>query len=281
MSVQITVLGSGDAFGTPMPGCNVKACTVKTPKNNRTRFSLFIESRGCSILIGASPDLRQQFFCENISLKNVDYILLTHSHYDQIGGLSEFDAIGNRPAIKLLTAQRVIAETKNYYDYLFEKKRLDFQQLELNKEKTFDNFSVTSFELNHHNCFCLGFRLVIDGKVIVVAVDTNANLSPLPLNFMKNADLLFLDGMAESASEIMLAKRDLSGKSDAEFEATTDANKRGHMLISEAMDLSKKLAAKQTILAHLSHYNSSHEEMQAKYETKDLTIGFDGMKIVL
>ncbi len=281
MTIEVTLLGSGDAFGTPKPGCKVNACTAKTKINNRSRFSIFIRTKKQAILIGATPELRQQLLREGIAINEIDNLLLTHIHYDQTSGLGEFDAIGNRPPINLFCDAKVLAEISTYFKNLFDKKRLNINFLEANKELVFDDFTVTPFAVNHFKCACLGFRLVIDGKVIVVAVDTNASLDSTSLELMKNADLLFLDGMAESNREILLAKRDLSGKSEAEFNATTDPNKRGHMLISEAIELSKKLLPKKTILAHISHHNVSHEKLQAKYETKNLFIGFDGMKIKL
>ncbi|MFH0713442.1 MAG: MBL fold metallo-hydrolase [Candidatus Micrarchaeota archaeon] len=281
MTIEVTILGSGDAFGTPKPGCKVNACVAKTQFNKRSRFSVLIRANGRTILVGTAPEISQQFLREGLALSEVDNILLTHIHYDQTGGLGEFDGIGNRPPVKLFCDQGVLAEINTYFKFLFEKNRLNVNLLEANQKLVSDDFVVTPFQVNHFKCPCLGFRLEIDGKVIVIAADTNADLSPSSLELMKDADLLVLDGMAESNREILLTKRDLSGRSEAEFNATVNPNKRGHMLIPEAVELSKKLSPKKTILSHISHYNASHEEMQAKYETKNLLISFDGMKIKL
>lgn len=279
MVARVTVLGSGDAFGTPKPGCHVAACAANGVLNTRSRFSLLIQVNGRNLLVGAAPDLRQQFIREKISLASINDIFLTHVHYDQTGGLGEFDSIGNRPSISVFGNPNDFEEINRRFSHLFEKKRFVFKPVDINKTITSDHFSVTPFELNHHHCPCLGFRFVIDNKVIVIAVDTNASLPATSLELMLGADVLFLDGMAETTREILLAKRDLSQKTDAEFKATVDANKRGHMLISEAINLSKKLKAKTTILTHICHFNSPHEELAARYETRGVRIGYDGMAV--
>ncbi|MDY0129492.1 MAG: MBL fold metallo-hydrolase, partial [Methanosarcina vacuolata] len=67
--MRLTLLGTGDAVGTPKIGCKCPACedARKGGKSQRLRFSILVESEKGKILIDTSPDLRQQFIKQNLS----------------------------------------------------------------------------------------------------------------------------------------------------------------------------------------------------------------------
>lgn len=59
---------------------------------------MLVETHGLRILIDASPDLRQQMLTHKIS--HLDAVLLTHQHYDHVGGIDDirpFCAFGDLP----------------------------------------------------------------------------------------------------------------------------------------------------------------------------------------
>ncbi len=85
--MKVTLLGSGSSAGVPEIGCQCGVCSSKDPKNKRGRASLHIEIDGKSLLIDASPDMRQQCLREDI--RRVDAILFTHDHADHTGGLDD------------------------------------------------------------------------------------------------------------------------------------------------------------------------------------------------
>ena len=59
--MQITLLGTGDAIGTPKVGCDCENCQAMIAAGrSRLRTSLLVETEGKHILIESSPDLRQQ-----------------------------------------------------------------------------------------------------------------------------------------------------------------------------------------------------------------------------
>ena len=61
---------------------------IQKIQNRRLRSSVLIKSKESSIIIDATPDLRQQLL--NANVKKLDAILVTHTHSDHINGIDDF-----------------------------------------------------------------------------------------------------------------------------------------------------------------------------------------------
>ena len=85
--MRITILGSGTSCGVPQIGCTCEVCTSTDPKDKRLRCSALVEVDGANILIDCGPDFRQQML--GIDFKPLDAVLITHEHYDHVGGLDD------------------------------------------------------------------------------------------------------------------------------------------------------------------------------------------------
>ena len=85
--MRITLLGTGTSCGVPQIGCPCEVCTSADPRDNRLRCSSLLEVGGKRILIDCGPDFRQQML--RIDFKPLDAVLITHEHYDHVGGLDD------------------------------------------------------------------------------------------------------------------------------------------------------------------------------------------------
>ena len=83
--MKITVLGSGTSTGVPEVGCTCAVCTSADPKDKRLRTSLLIETDDSRILLDCGPDFRAQML--HVPFNKIDAVLLSHEHYDHVGGL--------------------------------------------------------------------------------------------------------------------------------------------------------------------------------------------------
>ena len=89
--MRVTILGSGSSGGTPMIGRGWGACDPSEPKNRRLRSSILVENDDTTVLVDASPDLRQQILATGI--EKIDAILFTHPHADHLHGIDDLRGI--------------------------------------------------------------------------------------------------------------------------------------------------------------------------------------------
>ena len=88
MTIEIEILGCGSSSGVPAIGNNWGSCNPNNPKNRRLRSSILVRSKEATIIVDATPDLRQQLL--NANVKALDAIFITHTHSDHINGIDDF-----------------------------------------------------------------------------------------------------------------------------------------------------------------------------------------------
>lgn len=118
--MKVRVLGCGSSGGVPLIGCKCPICTSNDPRNRRTRVSITVEEGNTRVLVDASPDLRQQFLANDLSV--VDAVVLTHGHADHVHGLDELRSINyyrNAP-LDLWGDRQCLDEVRRRFGYAFE-----------------------------------------------------------------------------------------------------------------------------------------------------------------
>ena len=87
--MEVRLLGTGDAIGTPKVGCSCPQCLDSLASGReRLRTSLLVTVGGCRILVDSGPDLRRQLLSAGSPL--IDALVWTHGHYDHFMGFGEF-----------------------------------------------------------------------------------------------------------------------------------------------------------------------------------------------
>lgn len=118
--MKVTMLGCGASMGVPSVGLGWGACDPTNPRNRRRRSSVLVESRGKTVLIDTSPDLRDQLIDANIT--RLDAIVMTHAHADHLHGIDEVRGINRvmRAAIPLYADAKTLAEIRRRFGYVLE-----------------------------------------------------------------------------------------------------------------------------------------------------------------
>ena len=91
--MRITILGSGTSGGVPEVRCKCDVCLSSDQKDKRLRASVLVEINDKTILIDCGPDFRTQAL--NYNIEKIDYILLTHEHYDHTYGIGDLRPYGD------------------------------------------------------------------------------------------------------------------------------------------------------------------------------------------
>ena len=85
--MTLTFLGTGTSCGVPVLGCQCPVCQSTDPHDKRTRCAALVETATTRILVDCGPDFRQQMLPQ--PFRKIDAILVTHAHYDHIGGMDD------------------------------------------------------------------------------------------------------------------------------------------------------------------------------------------------
>jgi len=282
LGLKFTVLGSGDTRGLPKVGCQCATCTEALKTGfERKRFGILVEHKDADgktwrILIDASPDLRHAMLKRGFSSRDLDAVLLTHEHYDHVGGLGDFLYEGR--TIPLYGRPECIEHvfSEHAYGYLRAFRLFDFRKTEFLQPFDVGPIRITPVPLEH-SIETQGFVLEADGKKAAVLTDCRANLPEKTEDAIRGADLLFTDGWLEDLGQVKSIYRAFRPELPEEkLDAAVRDKKRNHLLIPEAKELTRRAGVKKTVLLHVAHAASPHAELVHRHEDERTVIGFDG-----
>lgn len=115
--MKITFLGTGTSTGNPEIGCSCEVCTSRDPRDWRLRASVLVEVAGKQILIDCGPDFRYQML--RAKCVHLDAVLLTHEHYDHVGGLDDLRPFSRVKDVAIYTEANVVEAIKTRMPYVF------------------------------------------------------------------------------------------------------------------------------------------------------------------
>ena len=118
--MKLTFLGTGTSIGVPAIGCSCEVCRSHDTRDKRLRSSAIIETdEGLRILIDCGPDFRQQILPYPFS--KIDAVLITHIHYDHVGGMDDLRPFAWFGAVDIYAQQDVIDGLRTTMPYCFQK----------------------------------------------------------------------------------------------------------------------------------------------------------------
>jgi phosphoribosyl 1,2-cyclic phosphate phosphodiesterase len=176
------MLGCGPSTGVPAIGPDWGACDPNDPRNRRRRASLLIESRGQTVLIDTSPDMREQLLGAGVS--RLDAVLMTHAHADHLHGIDDLRAVNRamRRVIPLYADAPTLADIEQRFGYALGPPPADgfFYKPTVSPHRIDGPFTVAGlpvvpFTQHHGYSKTLGFRIGALGySTDVVALDDAA-----------------------------------------------------------------------------------------------------------
>lgn len=228
--MEITVLGCGSSGGVPLITGEWGDCNPNNPKNRRRRSSVLVKTGGKTILIDASPDLREQLLEARVN--HIDAVILTHDHADHIFGLPELRQLyfinGHKP-IPVYANHQTLATAVQAFSYAFQpisKGYPPFLESHVIEPRTFEiaGISATFFEQDH------GFGNISYGMRLG--------------NFAYSTDFLTLDAQAVEI---------LKGVDLWIVDALRLEEHPTHTHLDKTLAYIEQVKPKQAVLTHMAH----------------------------
>lgn len=255
--MKLTFLGTGTSFGVPVVGCGCVVCHSTDPRDRRTRVGAVVEIGHTRLLIDTPPELRLQLLATGID--DVDAVLFTHDHADHTNGLDDIRAISVRRegALPVYGPAEALAALRVRFPYVFDdtvrptpgtyKPEGTTTALEPGLPVRIGDADVIPVEVPHGRWRVFGYRIgtlayVTDAKTIPDAA----------LAVMRGVDVLVLNALFRTSHPT-------------------------HLSLGEAVEVARRVGARQTWLTHLTHDNL-HAALAAELPP-DIQPAYDGLVV--
>lgn len=252
--MELTILGSGTSTGVPEIGCKCSVCTSLDSRDRRLRTSALVRTSDAVILIDCGPDFRTQVM-QSSFYEKIDGVLITHEHYDHVGGLDDLRPFCRFAEIPVFASKPTAMHLRMRMPYCFvEKIYPGVPQLVLKEIE-----SNIPFYINHTEILPLR---VLHGKLPI-------------LGYRINNSLGYITDMSIMPKETFEA---LSHLDVLIINALRVLPHPTHQCISEALDVVERIGAKETYLIHMSHQAGLYNEI-SKELPPHVHYAFDGLNI--
>lgn len=255
--MRITLLGTGTSTGIPVIGCGCRVCTSTDARDKRTRCSCLIEHDVFSIVIDTGPDFRAQAL--EVGLQHVDAVLFTHHHFDHIVGLDDlrpFFFRNDRP-IPCYARSNTADVLLRMFKYIFEDgtypgvpdltlKVIDGPFQIVSRKDPARRMDVIPIDVQHGDLPMFGFRI----GTFAYVTDTNF-IPEESFALLQDLDVLVLDALRD------------------DFHPT-------HYTIDEAVEVARRIGARQTYFTHMTH-SVLHAETDARLP-EAINLAHDGLR---
>jgi len=254
--MKLTFLGTGTSCGVPALGCCCEVCRSTDSRDSRLRTSALIEMHdgGC-LLIDCGPDFRLQML--HRPFRPFDAVLLTHFHYDHVGGLDDLRPYCNAGSVDLYSDKRTARYVRERLPYCFQKHpRTCVPSFSLHSVTPCKPFSVKGCEIlpltvMHGSLPILGYRI---GGLAWLTDMKSFPENQLPL--LRELDTLVVDALHLKRTHLT------------------------HQNVPEALEFVKRVGARRTFFIHMSHNAGLHAASE-EFLPPGVSYAYDGLEIMV
>lgn len=253
--MKITLLGTGTSCGVPVIGCQCEVCRSSDTKDKRLRCSILVETLSTRLLVDCGPDFRAEILPQ--PFRRIDGILVTHAHYDHVGGLDDIRPYCQFGQINVYADATACRGMMQMLPYCFAEHRypgvpaIGLQEIRAGEAMTIGDISILPIRVMHGQLPILGFRF---GRFAYIT--DMKSIEPEQAALLQGIEVLVVNALR--------------------FERPHHA----HQLVADAVAFAKGVGARRTLLTHLCHDIGLHEEANAKLPD-GVELAYDGQAITL
>ena len=253
--MKLTFLGTGTSCGVPVIGCQCKVCQSTDSKDKRTRCSALVETESTRILIDCGPDFRQQILPQ--PFRKIDGILITHSHYDHMGGMDDIRPYCQFGAINVYADPIAKKGMLEMLPYCFAENRypgvpaIGLHEIHPHEPLQIGDMEVMPIQVMHGKLPILGYRI---GKLTYIT----------DMKTIDDAELKYIEGTEQLVVNAL----------------RFDKPHHSHQLMDDAIAFARRVGAKRTLIIHVCHDVGLHEEVN-RILPEGIQLAYDGQEIYL
>lgn len=253
--MKLTFLGTGTSCGVPVIGCQCEVCRSADPKDKRTRCSALVETENTRLLIDCGPDFRQQILPQ--PFRKIDGILITHSHYDHMGGMDDIRPYCQFGEINVYADPFAKESMLEMLPYCFAENRypgvpaIGLHEILPYVPFRIGDFEIVPFEVMHGKLPILGYRI---GPLAYITDMKTINDSEMP--YLEGVEVLVVNALRFTKPH------------------------HSHQLVDDAIAFAQRVGARRTLLIHMCHDVGLHEEVNQKLP-EGIELAYDGQEIML
>lgn len=252
--MTIKILGSGTSTGIPEIGCTCQVCTSTDKRDKRLRTSVLIFDKDTTILIDCGPDFREQMLRLH-EFKQIDGVLITHEHYDHVGGLDDLRPFCRFGEIPLYAEEYTGNDLRKRMPYCLVNPsypgipRIHLQTIEPGQTFYIKQTEILPFRVMHGNLPILGYRI---GETIGYITDM-LTMPDASYECLKGIDTLIINALRIKSHPT-------------------------HQNIEEALKAAARIKARETYLIHMSHHAGLHADIERSLPPQ-VHFTYDGLEI--
>jgi len=250
--MKLTFLGTGTSCGVPTIGCQCYTCSSTDPRDKRLRCSALIETEQTRLLIDCGPDFRQQIM--PLPFRKIDGILITHAHYDHMGGMDDIRPYCQFGEINVYADPVARQNMLQMLPYCFAEHRypgvpaIQLHEIRPHQLLRVGDLDIVPFQVMHHDLPIMGYRI---GPLAYITDMKTIAKEEIP--YIEGCDTLVVNALRQQPHH-------------------------SHQTLAEAVDFAKMIGARQTWLIHSSHDIGRHAEVNASLPA-NIQMAYDGQVV--
>lgn len=251
--MKLTFLGTGTSVGVPTIGCTCRVCSSTDPHDKRLRASVLVESGDTRVLVDCGPDFRQQMLGREF--KKIDAVLLTHEHYDHVGGIDDLRPFCTFGEVDVYADGNTVGDLRRRIPYCFGESKypgvpkISLSVVEPHRPFSIGSIDVLPIQVMHGKLPILGYRF---GELVYIT--DMKTIRKEEMEYLKGVKILIVNALRFSPEH------------------------HSHMTVNEAMEFIRMVSPQKTYFTHMGHDIGLHEEVNRQLPD-DMDLAYDGQTI--